>query len=468
MLEQGKWGQGAPKPSEEFHNRFEESLKLIEKKAENAGEKASAGAEIIRMDRKEKRRTGRLKKAAVGCTAAAAAMAVFIGACYQNPVWASNLPLIGHIFERMEGKLAFGENYKDYAEPLDKEAAENQESGQENSGQSSSDQDGSAGKGAFTRTVDGTTVTMSESYCSGSALYLSLMIESEEPFQDTRLDLNGQPVICVNTKEKYSFNPQEQDNFIYLEGEFLDENTYTGVMRIDLNMRNTDGSELEKKLAEAEANGEVFIVDAEVVSQYSTKLEIPEQFTLNLDISRIIGDLANPDTFSTGYTAEELEAMSDEEWNRVMIEAENEGGWNSFPNSHENWWMEGSWQFELDITADSSKTQTAEVNQMNEAGAGIANVVKTPFEITVNELYDDETKGADYFPVILDAQGKVMDVTAGSVNTVSVKNHDTSTVYVYLCDYDEYMDELKGRKQEDGFKGLMDEKAKFAAEVHFD
>ena len=41
MLEQGKWKDGAPVPSKEFHDRFEESLKLIEKKAENAGEKAS-------------------------------------------------------------------------------------------------------------------------------------------------------------------------------------------------------------------------------------------------------------------------------------------------------------------------------------------------------------------------------------------------------------------------------------------
>ena len=239
-------------------------------------------------------------------------------------------------------------------------------------------------------------------------------------------------------------------------------------MRIDLNMKNTDDSGLQAKQAEAEANGEEFIVDAEVLDQYSTKIEIPEQFTLNLDISQIIGDLADPDTFSTGYTAEELEAMSDEEWNRVMTEAEDEGGWDSFPNSHENWWMDGSWQFELDINADYSRTQTAEVNEMNEDGAGIASVVKTPFEITVNESYDDKTKRADYFPVILDAQGNVMDVTGGSVNTVSVKNHDTSTVYVYLCDYDEYMDELKGSRNEDGFKTLMDERAKFAAEVHFD
>ena len=32
MLEQGKWKDGAPVPSKEFHDRFEESLKLIEKR----------------------------------------------------------------------------------------------------------------------------------------------------------------------------------------------------------------------------------------------------------------------------------------------------------------------------------------------------------------------------------------------------------------------------------------------------
>lgn len=458
MLEQGKWKNEAPKPSKEFHDRFEESLKLIEQRAEHTGEKALAGAEIVSMNRKAKRKMGRLKRAAMGCTAAAAAMAVFLGACYQNPVWASNLPLIGHIFERMEGKLSYGENYKDYAEPLESKAAGDQDSG---------GQEGQA-EGAFTKTVDGTTVTMSESYCSGSALYLSVLIESEEAFQDTFKNESGQPSICIQTTENYSFNPQEQNDLVYLEGEFLDDNTYTGVMRIDLNTKNTDATELEKKQAEAEAAGEVFMVDAEVLKQYSTKLEIPEQFTLNLDISQIIGQLAEPDVFDTGYTVEELEAMSDEEWKQVMTEAENEGGWNSFPNSHENWWMDGSWQFELDIKADHSKIQTAEVNQMNEEGAGIASVVKTPFELTVNELYEDETKRADYFPVILDAQGRAMEVISGDVNTVPVKNYDVSTVYVYLCDYMEYMDELKGHKQEDGYKALIDEKAKFAAEVHFD
>lgn len=459
MLEQGKWNNAAPKPSKEFHERFEESLKMIEEQAER---KSPAGAEIIRMERKAKQRTGRLRKAAVGCTAAAAAMAVFLGACYQNPVWASNLPLIGHIFERMEGKLSYGENYQEYAKPLENESANQENSGQDT--QVPKEQRESA----FTKTVNGTTVTMSESYCSGSALYLSMLIESEEPFQDTWENEAGQPSVCVKTTENYSFNPQEQTDLVYLEGEFLDDNTYTGVMRIDLNMKNIDATALEARQAEAEAAGEEFIVDAEVVKQYSIKKEIPEEFTLNLDISQIIGQLAEPDVFDTGYSTEELEAMSDEEWNRAIAEAEHEGGWNSFPNSHEQWWMDGSWQFDLDITADHTKVQTAEVNQMNEDGAGIASVVRTPFELTVNELFADETKGADYVPVLLDAQGNAMEVVSGSVNTVPVKNHDVSTVYVYLCDYMEYMDELKGLRNDEGFKALMDERAKFAAEVHFD
>ena len=62
MLEQGKWKDEAPKPSKEFHDRFEESLKLIEQRAEHTGEKALAGAEIVSMNRKAKRKTGRLKK----------------------------------------------------------------------------------------------------------------------------------------------------------------------------------------------------------------------------------------------------------------------------------------------------------------------------------------------------------------------------------------------------------------------
>lgn len=455
MLEQGKWKKEAPKPSREFHERFEESLKMIEDIAEKQNQKKVSKAEIMDMTHRRKR-TGRLKRVTAGLTAAAAAMAVFAGVCYQNPVWASNLPLIGHIFERMEEKLPYGEDYKDYAKPLGDNQGESQDG--ENSG-------------AFTRTVDGTTVTLSEIYCSGSALYVSMLIESETPFPDTLIAQWGSPVVNVTTEENYSFNPKAQIGQYIAEGEFTDDNTYAGVIRIDLNERNIDDSLLSQKLAEAEANGEEFIYDQKVMDEYGVKaVEIPDEFTVELNISRIVGDLANPEELDTGHTPEELEAMPEEEWQAVMNEAYSKGDWGQYPNKHENWWRDGSWNFALDVSVDKSKMQTAEVNQMNEDGAGVESVTKTPFEITVNEQYAEGVPREEYFPVIVDAKGNVMDETgsAGSANTVSVKNHDISTIYVYLCDYTEYMDELKSHKEEEGFKELMDEKAKFAAEVHFD
>lgn len=55
----------------------------------------------------------------------------------------------------------------------------------------------------------------------------------------------------------------------------------------------------------------------------------------------------------------------------------------------------------------------------------------------------------------------------GNFNTVSVRGHDTSRIDVYICDYIEYMDELKGywqsndyeeRAKEKTFKQLLDER----------
>lgn len=459
MLEKGKWKNDAPKPSKEFHDRFEQTLKMIEDRTWT--QEQVSETEVMEFAG-HGRRGHRLKKAVVGFTAAAAAMVIFAGVCYQNPVWASNLPLIGRIFERLEGNLTYGEDYKDYAKPVENNMTDNP---QEAKGQDV------LNSGAYTQTVNGTTITLSETYCSGSALYLSMMIESQNPFPDTSLDQEGNPLINVVTEENYSFNPKNQSDLLSLEGEFTDDSTYVGVIRIELNQRNVDDSLLAQKLAEAEANGEVFIYDQEIMDEYGVKaVEIPDEFTVELHISQIVGYLANPEKIDTGYTASELEAMSDDEWKAVMNESLNQDDWNEFPNRHENWWMDGSWKFTLDIAVDKSRIQTAEVNEMNEDGIGVESVVKTPFEITVNEKYAEGSARENYFPVMLDAEGKVMDNngSGGSVNTVSVKNYDTSTVYVYLCDYMEYMNELKGHKNEEGFKDLMDKKAKFSAEVHFD
>ena len=75
-----------------------------------------------------------------------------------------------------------------------------------------------------------------------------------------------------------------------------------------------------------------------------------------------------------------------------------------------------------------------------------------------------------YFAVVLDADGNLLSAngTSGSAYTVAVQDSDVSSISVYLCDYDEYMDELKGyyfsadyqeKAKTKTFKQLLDEHA---------
>ena len=67
-------------------------------------------------------------------------------------------------------------------------------------------------------------------------------------------------------------------------------------------------------------------------------------------------------------------------------------------------------------------------------------------------------------------------VANSNADTYAIQDRDVSTVYIYLCDYYEYMDELKGQQnfdnptKEDGqkWKKLLEENAKYHKTLHFD
>ena len=55
---------------------------------------------------------------------------------------------------------------------------------------------------------------------------------------------------------------------------------------------------------------------------------------------------------------------------------------------------------------------------------------------------------------MLDANGDIMPYggVSNSNNTYAIQDRDISTVYIYLCDYYEYMDELKGYYWSDDYE----------------
>ena len=119
-----------------------------------------------------------------------------------------------------------------------------------------------------------------------------------------------------------------------------------------------------------------------------------------------------------------------------------------------------------------------ELNDTNDAGIGLKSVIRSPYELTVNELYK-EGSNSDCFMVALDANGNTLpyNESTGNCNNFAIQDRDISTVDIYFLDYVQYMDELKGYYWSDDyeekaktrtFKQLLDERAVAGTEVHFD
>lgn len=382
-------------------------------------------------------RRKRFRHCLLGCGTAAAVFAGGFFFCLNDPTLAASLPLIGHIFENMQDSFGYAGDYSQIGEALeDDEIAVQLESA------SSSEEMNQISE--YTQTADGLTVTLSEIYCNDQAIYVTMQMKAEKPYPEVW-------GFQCKTKEQYSFNPTEQTSLPVIDGKIVDECTYAGVIRIDLNRKKTDMSEYDAAREKALAAGEVWddswdaYGENENRKKYVKEVEVPDEFTVELEFVEFFGILVNPEPPDYGKTQEELDAMSDDEWRAFMNQwlAENpEWGWH---NKHQYDVYEGSWRFTLNVKKNTEDTQVVELNEVNEQGIGIKKVVRDRFEITMYDTYTDGAFSADYFPVMLDADGRLMDDGgSGSVNTVAIGDRDVSHVDIFLVPYLKWMDEMKG------------------------
>lgn len=386
----------------------------------------------------------------------------------------------------------------------------------------------------WSQTYNGTTLTVSEVYCNDTALYISLIISMEEKIPNTLLTEDGTPWINLNNGSiwmKCDFNDGDMLVNAPLDGQLIDDHTFAGVLRID-NTEFTYDFAGEQRFNEAwekfwkekgiddvyNATNEqmaaaIGIEDAENVTiedavaagapdekDYLKEIKVPDQFTMELSFPQIVGMLPEEETTTpeipqelrderdqavadAGLNEDDYENFTEEQQETLrLIDQEMYNKYtklypdvNKHPNKYENWWVDGDWDFTIPVEKNDAQTVIKEIQAVDSEGNGVISLTKTPFEITMNESGDT----ADYFPVILDADGKPMSFGkfTGTANTVAISDRDISTVYVYLCDYIEYMDELKGYYWSDDyeekaktktFKQLLDERAVASAEVHFD
>lgn len=484
-------------------------------------------------------------KTALGMTAAAA---VFSAVCITNPAFAENIPLVGNVFERIGNSLGFSGDFSKYATPLEDENSstevgstqneKEQNTSSDNMNTNATESDNKENENTdskWSQTYNGTTLTVSEVYCNDSALYVSLVISMEDKIPDTMLTEDGTPHISLDCGEgpvelECSFNEGKQWTDGYIDGKLVDDHTFAGVLRIDTHDFTYDNAGSEKyyearnkfwkekgidimeaspeEMSEAVGVDDIYnMTDEEmreagmpVEQDYLKEIKIPDEFTLELKASKIIGDLPEEQVTTpeipqelrderaqavadAGLNEDDYENFTEEQQEKLrLIDQKMYNKYtklypdvNKHPNKYENWWVDGDWDFTIPVEKNDAQTVTKEIQAVDSEGNGVTSLTKTPFEITMNESGDT----ADYFPVILDADGKPMSFGkfTGTANTVAISDRDISTVYVYLCDYIEYMDELKGCYWSDDyeekaktktFKQLLDERAVASAEVHFD
>lgn len=519
----------------------EKSTKKSTEKSTGSSGKKSSGT--VKSHKKFKA----VYKTALGLTAAAA---VFSAVCITNPAFAENIPLVGNVFKQLGNSLGFYGDYSKYAKQLTDSTedarsadADGSQEGSNNSqnvqaeDQNTTENDNSdktKDNESYSKTVDGTTVTLSEVYCNELAMYLSMTIHTEDKFPDTFIRFDGKPDIKLseNSTVKYDYMDGKSNLFnAYLDGKMLDDNTYAGVLRIPVEDMTVDDAGWTKfyevrnaffKEKGIDVDSEDFSFDklaqtlgmdeysdenlpqvgGPAISDYVKDIKVPDRFAMELDLKDIVGTLPD-DQDTTPDIPQDLR----DEYNQKMAEhgistddADYESlteeqkdlehqffteMWNEYferypeaiegNNRYNSWTLKGDWKFNVDVEKNTSDTVKKDVNVVDENGDGVLSITKTPFEITM-KMQDPEAK---YFAVMLDANGDIMPYggVSNSNNTYAIQDRDISTVYIYLCDYYEYMDELKGYYWSDDyeekaktrtFKQLLDERAVAGTEVHFD
>ena len=520
----------------------EKSTKKSTEKSTGSSGKKSSGT--VKSHKKFKA----VYKTALGLTAAAA---VFSAVCITNPAFAENIPLVGNVFKQLGNSLGFYGDYSKYAKQLTDSTedarsadADGSQEGSNNSqnvqaeDQNTTENDNSdktKDNESYSKTVDGTTVTLSEVYCNELAMYLSMTIHTEDKFPDTFIRFDGKPDIKLseNSTVKYDYMDGKSNLFnAYLDGKMLDDNTYAGVLRIPVEDMTVDDAGWTKfyevrnaffkekgidvdsedfsfdKLAQALGMDEYSDeklpqVGGPAISDYVKDIKVPDRFTMELDLKDIVGALPEnqdttpdiPQDLRDEYNQKMEEhgiSTDDADYESLTEEQKNlehqffTEMWNEYyerypeanegDNRYNSWTLKGDWKFNVDVEKNTSDTVEKDVNVVDENGDGVLSITKTPFEITM-KMQDPETK---YVAVMLDANGDIMPyggVANSNADTYAIQDRDVSTVYIYLCDYYEYMDELKGYYWSDNyeekaktrtFKQLLDERAVAGTEVHFD
>lgn len=389
-----------------------------------------------------------------------------------DPVMAKNIPVVGGLFETLQNNVSFFGDFADHATTLEAvDGVETEENSQDSTAANAADT-------AYTKTADGLTITCSEVFANSQAVYMTMQFKSDTPFPQTETRAeSGTPIIDLDMTGGVDFNPDADPSIDgQVEGQFLDDNTYACIFRYDLAQVAKDYTEYNEKYDEMtqQVLDEMGITDADLSDETDEGYALLEEYVDKIserggEYRNYIKNIEIPDTFNLHLDISAVKGMeADYQWS--------EDDFAKYGTDAGYYKYEGDWSFDIPVTVDDSQTEVMELNDINDAGIGLRSVIRTPYELTINELYE-EGSNSDCFMVALDANGNKLPYndSVGNCNIFAILDRDISTVDIYILDYIQYMDELKGednynnetKPEGQKWSDLLDQYAKYHKTLHF-
>ncbi len=410
-----------------------------------------------KINKKKRKHKSILKGIGIGLSSVAAVLILTFTFCVMNPVMAMEIPVLGGLFAKVAEFFSFGRLPEEEVTELYTQEALDMKT-QEGLGVKTQE-------ALYQKTDNGITISLTEQYASNQAVYVGMCIENEQGFPELQVNPDGSQYLRIKTLENYSFRADEINSYRTVEGKFEDAHTFIGIMRIDYSEIDKDDRKYQEAYRQAQDRGEELALTMENYSEYIDQYQIPETFSMELDISKVVGYLANPTMPEEMKGVQDQEEMTDEEWEAYMKSLPDE--WYRFPNSYENWWQDGTWKYDLTITKKDSNAKVIQVNETNAQGIGLESLEISSVEMTLNTI---EPVGMMTFAAALDADGNKIESGGENAYELAIEGHDISKVFIYICDYDQYMDELKGygvpgNGNSKSFQEVLEENALFKTVV---
>ncbi len=182
---------------------------------------------------KRLKRIRKRRRRLAGIGGVAAVFAVSVGICYSNPALAGKIPLIGHIFQKVEQSIPYPGDYSNKSSVLQEtqKTPGKTEKRQREGNQKDKEP-------VYTASDQGMTLTASEVYWNATQINLTVAMEYDK-MGEMGFYHNGyerQSYDTVQMMGRILINGKEVSAELDLEGRQTDENTFAGVGRISMDL----------------------------------------------------------------------------------------------------------------------------------------------------------------------------------------------------------------------------------------